>query len=391
MRKSILAVHKPFFWGWIPLLLAALAATPAPATADCSGAAALSLDETRRDSGSDLLEVTVSTAGVLTLDVSSPAAGVQPKIVFLGTSSDCLAPAGEGSDFDDVGSSPEWVVLDVFSDTTYYLEVEPQDSQQTLGAYKLRVAWVPAATTPDENNAISPDATETCSSSSTDLSSNPFSGDTLVTITDSTDEWDDDIMKGHATVPGVLVVENYDPQGPDLQAALYSSTSCGTPSLIGTATLSGSSGRIAALAYPGDYALALSSNESTSTSYEVAVQLFAPCDQGESDDHGDTALCATAIAVDGTDEGELANSDDDDEDYFSFTLSSPASVEITTTGSTDTYGSLYDEGGLRLEHDDGGGGNFRIARTLLAGRYFVRVEGAGAAEGSYALKVSQLP
>lgn len=394
MRKDHLADRRPLFLGTILTLVAVLvAAVASPAAADCSGAAALTLDDTRRDSGSDLLKVTVSTAGILTLDVSSPAAGVQPKVVFLGTTSTCTGAAGEGTDFDYVNQTPEWLALDVYTDTTYYLEVKPQDSQQTLGDYKLRVTWVSDPSTPNEENDLSPDATDTCSASSTAMSANNLAADRFLTVSESTDQWDDDIMKGSVTTAGVLVVENQDTTGPDLAASLYASTSCGAASEVGSAVFSGSSGRIAAVVYPADHALALASYGSSNGAYEVSVKLFAPCDQGETDDHGDASLCATAIDLDGSDTGQVDNVDGDDEDFFSFVLSAQTSVEVLTTGSTDTYGSLYDEDGQRLDSDDDSGTdyNFRIARTLGAGRYFVRVEGASGAEGSYGLEVNETP
>jgi len=64
-------------------------------------------------------------------------------------------------------------------------------------------------------------------------------------------------------------------------------------------------------------------------------------------------------------------------------------VEISTHGTTDTTGELYDRFGNRLDRvaDGGEGGNFRMVRTLSPGVYFVRVAGEGSASGPYALMV----
>ena len=47
--------------------------------------------------------------------------------------------------------------------------------------------------------------------------------------------------------------------------------------------------------------------------------------------------------------------------------------------------------GQRLEVQDGGGAsdNFRIARTIGPGRYYLRIEGTGGDEGSYSLAVEE--
>lgn len=116
------------------------------------------------------------------------------------------------------------------------------------------------------------------------------------------------------------------------------------------------------------------------------------CLSGEVDDHGDTAICATPVEISRAVTGEIANDWGDDEDYFLFVLSELSTVEIETTGASDTAGGLYDRFGHRLAMDDDGGDgdNFRIVKTLSAGRYYVRVEGPHRAEGAYRLAVEAL-
>ena len=112
----------------------------------------------------------------------------------------------------------------------------------------------------------------------------------------------------------------------------------------------------------------------------------------EVDDHGDTAACATPVEISRAVTGEIANDWGDDEDYFLFVLTALSTVEIETTGASDTAGGLYDRFGHRLAMDDDGGDgdNFRIVKTLSAGRYYVRIEGPHRAEGAYRLAAESL-
>ena len=77
-------------------------------------------------------------------------------------------------------------------------------------------------------------------------------------------------------------------------------------------------------------------------------------------------------------------------DYFQFTLESAHGMAIYTSGSTDTFGHLYDGDGLLLATNDDGGGrnNFNIDLPLNPGTYFIRVRGfALTTTGDYTLHV----
>lgn len=102
------------------------------------------------------------------------------------------------------------------------------------------------------------------------------------------------------------------------------------------------------------------------------------------DDHSDTFDCASDLGWDEPVPGEIHF---DDADVFTFQLDDQATVRIESVSEIDLIGSLYDENGYRLALDDdsGQGEDFQITRTLSAGVYFVKVEGHGAVEGSYAL------
>ncbi len=102
------------------------------------------------------------------------------------------------------------------------------------------------------------------------------------------------------------------------------------------------------------------------------------------DDHADTFDCATDLVMGEPASGEVHRGD---VDTFTFRLDDQATVFIESVSKIDVIGSLYDENGHRLALDDDGGhgDDFQITKTLSAGRYFVTVEGRGAAEGSYLL------
>ena len=129
-------------------------------------------------------------------------------------------------------------------------------------------------------------------------------------------------------------------------------------------------------------------------SRSLQSQLHELCRRGEVDDHGDSFTCATLLSPGRDTEGEIRNGWGDDDDVFMFVLGDSRgtklwALEIETTGDVDTVARLYDRFGTRLETGNGGGrgGNFRIARTLGPGVYFVRIGGRDGAEGVYGLSV----
>ncbi|MCP4664267.1 MAG: hypothetical protein GY856_53460 [bacterium] len=123
---------------------------------------------------------------------------------------------------------------------------------------------------------------------------------------------------------------------------------------------------------------------------EIDPILICPTD-GDGDP-GDSVACASPLESGENLAGALWNAGMADDDYFTFVLTTQQTVLIETSGETDTFGGLYDRRGYRLAADDDGGndGNFRIAKTLVPGRYYVRVEGWGADEGAYTLMLETL-
>ena len=110
---------------------------------------------------------------------------------------------------------------------------------------------------------------------------------------------------------------------------------------------------------------------------------------GDGDDHGDSPSSATPLAVGSSQSGQLEPGGD--VDYFRVEVSASGDLTVHTTGSLDTRGQLEDSaGGVLARDDDGGDGyNFRIAHTVSAGTYYIKVEGYNAtATGSYTIHAS---
>ena len=111
--------------------------------------------------------------------------------------------------------------------------------------------------------------------------------------------------------------------------------------------------------------------------------------EGDGDDHGDTPSSATALAVGSSQSGQLETGGD--VDYFRVEVTASGELTVHTTGSLDTKGQLEDSaGGVLARDDDGGDGyNFRLAHSVSAGTYYIKVEGYDATTtGSYTIHAS---
>ena len=109
------------------------------------------------------------------------------------------------------------------------------------------------------------------------------------------------------------------------------------------------------------------------------------------DDHGDDPATATVVAIPSTTAGELGAGD---KDYFRIDVVVAGFLTFETTGSTDTYGTLYDSDGAVIDEDNDRGprpNNFRITDALvLEGSYFLEVRGASFSRdtGPYELRMT---
>jgi hypothetical protein len=213
---------------------------------------------------------------------------------------------------------------------------------------------------------------------------------TSTTKSQGVDEWDGDVLKISTPLPGVLEIEG---SGGGAQSSLFSQGSSGAHPLIDRARLGTSLRTLRAVVRAGDHCIQVAPPAGATGTFAVEASFTDACHLGDVDDHGDSFLCATSVDVDGTASGEIATSSTtSDDDMFTFVLSSAATVAIESTGSTDVAGSLYDSDGAPLESDDNGGTspNFRIERSLAAGRYYLQIEGVDD-DGAYGLSVSLVP
>ncbi|MCP3964587.1 MAG: hypothetical protein GY719_42705 [bacterium] len=121
-----------------------------------------------------------------------------------------------------------------------------------------------------------------------------------------------------------------------------------------------------------------------------ALRRLVSCGLGEVDDHGDTALCATLLAVDGSAAGTLGNAVGDDEDFFTFDLDRQRTVEIKVLEAAAGHVSLYNIQGLRLGASSASAPAARLVRTLPPGRYYLRVQSLWGSEEAYVLSLEVL-
>ena len=105
------------------------------------------------------------------------------------------------------------------------------------------------------------------------------------------------------------------------------------------------------------------------------------------DDHGNTRESATVIGIPSDTPGELTSGD---VDFFGIDVVEAGTLQVYTSGDTDTVGRLLDSGDSPVDSDDDSGtdSNFRIEYEVSSGTYFVRVEGFSSSDtGSYTLHV----
>ena len=111
------------------------------------------------------------------------------------------------------------------------------------------------------------------------------------------------------------------------------------------------------------------------------------------DDHGNGKGDATRVATNSKTAGSIGVGGD--YDFFAVTLTSPGTLTVSTTGTTDTYGQIYGSGSTAIAEDDhsGAGENFRITLpNLAAGTYYIAVSGFyQTTTGNYVLNMDFTP
>ena len=200
------------------------------------------------------------------------------------------------------------------------------------------------------------------------------------TTTRKVDEWDGDILKLQVFQPGILVVSG---EGPAVAGSLYTADpSSGSPILEDGGQLGTAYRPLTMVVQPGEHCVQVTPPPGATGNLRLRATFFDVCGLGPQDDHGDSFLCATAIAPGASRTGEVSAAD---QDVFSFELTTAGSVTITLTGPEDLAASLHGEDGTLLAADGRGG------HTLGAGRYFVRIESGTGEGGSYEIGVAVSP
>ena len=143
-------------------------------------------------------------------------------------------------------------------------------------------------------------------------------------------------------------------------------------------------------AVSGDYSLTVSGSAQPPVDAFQFESASAEEASSTADDHGDDSATATPVAIPSTTEGDLGAGD---KDYFRIDIIEAGFLTFETTGSTDTYGTLYDSDGDVIDEDDERGprpNNFRIEDALVyEGSYFLEVRGySSGTTGEYSLRVT---
>ena len=139
------------------------------------------------------------------------------------------------------------------------------------------------------------------------------------------------------------------------------------------------------------------------TEYDVQVRgvdeddmdgAWSPTSSATPEDHGNSRTDATSLTVDARVWGVIDPSDD--EDYFSFSVSTTADYWIYTQGDLDTVGELQDSDGNLIKSDDYGAvlpnpDGFFLWHKLQSGTYYVKVTGYGPTDETYVLRVRAFP
>jgi len=241
--------------------------------------------------------------------------------------------------------------------------------------------------------ATSPGSAQDCQAAlGSSTAAEPLANAESASKSKGVDEWDGDILKLHTVHPGVLLIEG---TGDGSQSSLYTEGSTGSHPLVDSAYLGTGLGELQVVIPAGDHCIQVAPGPGATGDFEVEATFTDACHLGETDDHGGSFLCATPVEVDDEDpaSGEITvPSSGDDYDMFTFVLTSTATVNIESAGSTDVAASLYGASGVLLESDDNDGpdANFQIVRSLEPGHYYVRVEGANDT-GAYELSVTSAP
>ena len=137
--------------------------------------------------------------------------------------------------------------------------------------------------------------------------------------------------------------------------------------------------------YYGACVDAVSGESDTGNNCSSGVRVTVSGGNTGGDDHGDTRASASPLALNASTSGRIEPGSD--VDYFVVQVSGSGTLTVYTTGGLDTTGELQSSSGSAPDfNDDGGSGtNFRIAREVSSGSYYIKVESYRSNTGSYTL------
>lgn len=201
------------------------------------------------------------------------------------------------------------------------------------------------------------------------------------------DEWDDQVVKVVTPLPGVLEIEG---DGDPAQISLYTAGDTETHPMVDSAALSTGSRTLRAIVPAGTHCIQVTPSSGATGDFEVTATFTDVCHLDATDDHGDSFLCATPIALSGSDSGEILSATEaPDLDMFTFELTTATTVTLASTGSGHVSGTLFDSTGATVDVSNASlaAATFSLANeSLPAGRYYVQV--AGGVESSYGIGVT---
>ncbi|MCB4757847.1 MAG: ricin-type beta-trefoil lectin domain protein [Sulfurovum sp.] len=286
---------------------------------------------------------------------------------------------------DDGGSGFNFRISRSVSAGIYYVKVK-HDSSSSTGNYTLISRFTPNQTDQTQDSGSS-------TSDSSDDHGNSIASATSINLNSTTSGsietgGDNDYFK--ITVPsggGTLVI--YTTGSIDTYGRLYNAS--GIQIAVNDDGGSGTNFRILKSVTAGTYYVKVRHFYSSLTGNYALVSQFTPSQtQGSGTntggDHGNNMASATIISPNSTTQGRINVARDSD--YFKVEIpSGGGTLVVNTTGSTDTYGYLYDARGRQIASNDdhGPGYNFRISQRVTAGIYYIKVRGYISETGPYTL------
>ncbi|MCB4743984.1 MAG: PPC domain-containing protein, partial [Sulfurovum sp.] len=306
----------------------------------------------------DWFKVVISRRGTLTVDTT----GSTDTEGFLYNASGTKIASN-----DDSGSDRNFKILRSVVAGTYYVKVKHHNALLT-GSYLLAAHFDDHGNSKDEAAPINPN--------SKTLGSIEMAGD---------EDW----FKVDITSAGTLTMGVASQTAGDISVSLYNASSSTSITSGDSSNTLGISQRLAA----GTYYIKVKHHSATGTgNYKLATKFTLGSTTsgvpfGVPDDHNNSKDEATSISLQSTTEGRINGAGD--VDWFKVVISHAGTLTVDTTGTTDTYGELYNASGTKITSDDDSGSerNFKISQWLETGTYYVKVKhrDPSAISGTYLL------